>query len=450
MPGLLERLKLRRRKQPAPPTTPPPTYTAPSDVGRATKIAEAVRDLKLDATRDNLILAGTLNQRTKAIVDMAAGNNYDGADAALVTLTNELKEEKRLLGLEKTKYDNDKKALEDGDLKQVPAKAPPGLVKAFGAITTAKAALPADPKTLADYKDANAKLVTLKGKVAAYLALAAFVKTLKDGGMSDDEAAKGVDYAEKIQAGEKCDEAAAIKMAKTALTLSKEGFTEDRALLGAKVNQALLDDGMDEEKAGVVTRITKSGGSATVEDTKTVARGMKVLPTKILKVMKANGSTIVACQGPMTDYRTELKGVVPRGWPPGSTWDSVPGVHMGGTKEVVIGTMDDGAGKRKVPGPGEGPAKHGAYNLIAHEGGHAFDNDGAPAKNTTPAYRTARTKDITDGKMVDPKDSYFLQAGNAGLEETFAECCARHFGNDPKMATDWPALKAFWTSNPWS
>jgi hypothetical protein len=278
---------------------------------------------------------------------------------------------------------------------------------------------------------------------------AVFTKTLKDGGMSDADAAKAGKYAHKILAGEGCDDAKAVKMAKTALTLSKEGFADDRAVLGAKVNQALLDDGMDEEKAGVVTRITKAGGTATVEDAKTVAKGMKVFPTNILKTMKANGTAMVACEGPITDYRVDLKGVHPRNWPEGSTWDSVPGVHMGATKEVAIGTMNDGHGKRKIPGPGEGPVKHGAFNLIAHEGGHGFDSDSDPAKDTTPAFQTARTKDITDGKMVAPKDSYFLQAGNAGLQETFAECCARHFGGDPKMATDWPALKAFWNHNPW-
>jgi hypothetical protein len=280
--------------------------------------------------------------------------------------------------------------------------------------------------------------------------VAVFTKTLKDGGMSDTDAAKAAKYAHKILAGENCDDAKAIKMAKTAMTLSTEGFSDDRAVLGAKVNQALLDDGMDEEKAGVVTRITKSGGTATVEDAKTVARGMKVFPTKMLKTMKANGTTMVACEGPITDYRVDLKGVHPRDWPEGSTWDSVPGVHMGATKEVAIGTMNDGTGKRKVPGPGEGPVKHGAFNLIAHEGGHGFDSDSTPAKDTTPEFQTARTKDITDGKMVAPKDSYFLQAGNAGLQETFAESCARHFGGDAKMGTDWPALKAFWNHNPWA
>jgi hypothetical protein len=279
--------------------------------------------------------------------------------------------------------------------------------------------------------------------------VAAFTKTLKDGGMNDADAAKAADYAHKILAGENCDDAKAIKMAKTALTLSKEGFADDRAVLGAKVNQALLEDGMDADKAGVVARVTKLGGTGTAEDAKAVAKGMKVFPTKMLKTMKANGTTMVACEGPMTDYLVDLKGVHPRDWPEGLTWDSVPGLHTGGTKEVVIGTMDDGSGKRKVPGPGEGPVKHGAFNLIAHEGGHAFDLDGSPAKNTTPAFRTARAKDITDGKMVAPKDNYFLQAGEGGFEETFAESCARHFGGDPKMATDWPALKAFWNTNPW-
>jgi hypothetical protein len=278
--------------------------------------------------------------------------------------------------------------------------------------------------------------------------VAVFTKTLKDGGMNDADAAKAAKYAHKILAGENTSDANAIKMAKTALAMSKEGMTDDRAVLGAKVNQALVDGGMDTEKAGVVARITKVGGTATVEDAKTVAKGMKVFPTNMLKTMKANGTSLVACEGSMTNYRVDLKGEQPEGWDPGDTWDKVPGLHT--QKEVVIGTMNDGTGKRKIPGKGEGPNKHGSYNLIAHESAHGFDMDSDPVKHTTAAYRTARNKDITDGKLVAPRDKYFLQAGDAGPRETFAESCARHLGGDRTLATDWPELKTFWNANPWA
>src|SRR5262245_30409648 len=228
--------------------------------------------------------------------------------------------------------------------------------------------------------------------------VAVFTKTLKDGGMNDADAAKAAKYAHKILAGESTSDANAVKMAKTALTMSKEGMSDDRAVLGAKVNQALVDGGMEAEKAGVVARITKMGGTATVEDAKTVAKGMKVFPTNMLKTMKANGTSLVACEGSMTNYLVDLKGVQPEGWDATDTWDKVPGLHT--DKEIVIGTMNDGTGKRKIPGKGEGPNKHGSYNLIAHESAHGFDMDSSPVKHTTAAYVTARNKDITDGKLV--------------------------------------------------
>jgi hypothetical protein len=332
----------------------------------------------------------------------------------------------------------------DGEIAELDGKLKEAATAAKGKKYDQAIALMGQVPILSDRATALAdKLQATAAKVPEY------AKAFKDGGMKDAEAAKAANYAHKILAGENCDDAKAIKMAKTAMTLSKEGFSDDRAVLGAKVNQALLDDGMDADKAGVITRITKMGGTATAEDAKTVARGMKVFPAKMLKSMKDNKTNMVACEGAITDYRTDLKGVHPRDWPKDSTWDDVPGAHLGDKKEVAIGTMDDGHGKRKVPGPGEGSVKHGAYNLIAHEGGHGFDMDGTPVKNKNADFRKARKKDIDDGNLVAPRDKYFLQPGNAGFEETFAESCARHFGGDANMATDWPELKNFWVHNPW-
>ena len=51
-----------------------------------------------------------------------------------------------------------------------------------------------------------------------------------------------------------------------------------------------------------------------------------------------------------------LKGVAPRNWPEGSTWDNVPGAYNPGTKTVVAGTASE----------------HGSESLLIHETGHAI------------------------------------------------------------------------------
>jgi hypothetical protein len=119
----------------------------------------------------------------------------------------------------------------------------------------------------------------------------------------------------------------------------------------------------------------------------------------------------------------------------------VPGVFLGDTNEVVIATTGHGtAAGAKVPPTGHG---HGAFDLAAHESMHGYDLGGTgDKKHSDPAFVTARTKDMS--KL----GRYFKQAGDAGLEETFAESAARYYGGDPKMKNDWPNLWKYWDSRP--
>ena len=109
---------------------------------------------------------------------------------------------------------------------------------------------------------------------------------------------------------------------------------------------------------------------------------------------------------------------------------------------------------RKVPGPGEGPIKHGTPDLIGHEAGHAFDASEGTLKSTNAAFLKARGGDVKLGKpkgMYGPRDNYFLTAAEGGTNdagatsETFAESFAMHFAKNSR----WPTLEAFWASNPW-
>ncbi len=283
--------------------------------------------------------------------------------------------------------------------------------------------------------------------------LPGLTKQFKDEGADGLAAANMARYAIKMLVEEKCTEAEAVKMAKDANGFVKAGLQETDALMSARVKKSLLASGTPEAVAQEIGKNLRAGGTSTADDAKAVADGMKKFPKKVLEDLNKAGIQTECCRGPVTESIPELKGVQPRGWPAGSTWDSVPGVYSGTVKKVVVGTMEKD-GKRHVPGKGEGPIPHGTPNLIGHEGGHAFDAADGPLKSKNAGFLKARDEDIATGNphgMWGHRDDYFLSTAEGGTNdagatsETFAESFAMHLGTSPK----WPKLEAFWVANPW-
>ena len=188
----------------------------------------------------------------------------------------------------------------------------------------------------------------------------------------------------------------------------------------------------------LATSLVRTGGSGTAEDAQLVAQSLAQLPKSSLEQMQKNGTKVIACRGSVTDYRTDLKGVQPRGWPPGATWDKVPGANTPDKNEVVIAVIGHGtpAGPH-VPKTGEG---HGSVNLVAHESSHSIDlHGGGPGPSQSDDFTKARDADMN--KLSD----YEKQAGEAGRQETYAESAARHAeGKDQ----DTPHLKKYWDDHP--
>jgi uncharacterized Zn-binding protein involved in type VI secretion len=185
----------------------------------------------------------------------------------------------------------------------------------------------------------------------------------------------------------------------------------------------------------------QSGGSGDANDAKLVAAELTKLPAAKLKAMQDAGIKVVACRGAITDYATKLKGVQPRGWPPGSTWDHVPGVYMGEDKTLIVATTGHGtAAGAHVPATGEG---HGSYNAVLHEAMHGSDDISDAKSNSSSA-------DFTKAYQSDYANlgKYYQQAGAAGRQETYAESAAQYYGNDPNMATKYPALYKYWDGQP--
>lgn len=184
--------------------------------------------------------------------------------------------------------------------------------------------------------------------------------------------------------------------------------------------------------------LIKIGGSADASDAALVVTELLAFPADMLLALITQGIRVVVCRGSVTDYLTDLKGVHPRGWRAGATWDNVPGDYRRTTNEVVIAVI----GHRTAAGPhvprtGEG---HGSFNMVLHESTHAIDRQpfGSPPRNSDPDFQAARTADFAS---LTP---YQKQPGDAGLEETYAESAARFFGGDPTDAVNHPNLHAYW------
>lgn len=192
------------------------------------------------------------------------------------------------------------------------------------------------------------------------------------------------------------------------------------------------------ERINLARQVVRAGGSGTQADVDLVVAQVARMPMSALRNLVANGTTVIACRNSVTDYATELAGVQPRGWPPGATWDSVPGAARG--NEVIIAVIGHGTTEgAHVPLTGEG---HGSANLVIHEVAHAIDhNQTATRDSSSVDFTTARTADIA------VLSAYQRQSGAAGLSETYAESAARYYGgHDGTVST--PALDTYWRNNP--
>jgi hypothetical protein len=79
---------------------------------------------------------------------------------------------------------------------------------------------------------------------------------------------------------------------------------------------------------------------------------------------------------------------------------------------------------------------------VLHEVGHAVGDAAQRGNVHDPEFIKAREAD--KAKL----DSYEGQAGDAGVEETYAESFARFYSNDANDAARYPHLHAYWASNP--
>jgi hypothetical protein len=209
---------------------------------------------------------------------------------------------------------------------------------------------------------------------------------------------------------------------------------------------ALAGSALQDCKRALAEGLVEVCGSGTKDDVQVVADELEQLPYCVLQQLWDQGTTVKAGRGSITDCRADLRGVTPRGWPPGSTWDSVPGMYDSRSNSVFIATTGHGtADGTRVPLENEG---HGAVNLVLHEVGHAVDlGSGRPQRRSLGSeFNSARNQDLAG---LSPYETQRDQATDRpGQEETYAESFARFYSNDPNDVKDHPALHAYWAANP--
>ncbi len=235
---------------------------------------------------------------------------------------------------------------------------------------------------------------------------------------------------------------------------SKQGYHHKKSTRQAKspvekeMEEKAKKDPEYAKKLAVARSLIKLGGHADKSDGPLVVAEMMKMPKEALDILAEKKSRVVVCRDNVTDYKKDLKGVRPRGWPPGATWDNVPGANLQGDNEVVVAITGHGTKEgAHVPKTGE---KHGSANLVIHEIMHAVDlnarKPGEKARSDSEDFTKARTSDAS--KL----SAYENQAGDAGRQESYAETAARYYGADKKgkeqMKKELPHLFQFWDANP--
>lgn len=204
------------------------------------------------------------------------------------------------------------------------------------------------------------------------------------------------------------------------LLLGKPG---DRALAGDSLRRSLpiaieLKDGVSVQFANDVRKVVVA------------------VPPAVLKVLADSNYRYVVADC-VTNALPSLRGARPRGWPSNTTWDNADGIQY--EKERVIAIAEYARDSR-------GQLSRGSRmpGVLRHETGHALDvamADGGRLFSQSDAFKAAYERDVRNISTSDRKAlGYFLQSGDRGRSETFADCFALLIGG-PVNARDHETLK---------
>ncbi|MDN0086514.1 hypothetical protein QVN42_03740 [Yersinia nurmii] len=186
---------------------------------------------------------------------------------------------------------------------------------------------------------------------------------------------------------------------------------------------------------------------------------LQKLPLNILKTADTLGQFITLTNDNVTNHprMNVLKGVTPRGWTNGQTWDSVPGVGASGigvnngldADETVLALTQHANGGWQLS------TAHGSANLVLHEYAHAIDRSFAQKANMgdngfgdvgDSLSRRQSFLDIWQAELgstpqTDSNYYYWQDGDHGGAEEAFAEAFCDLYGGT--SLRPWPNIKAY-------
>jgi len=141
----------------------------------------------------------------------------------------------------------------------------------------------------------------------------------------------------------------------------------------------------------------------------------------------------------VVDAAPSLRGVHPRGWPVGATWEQTDAVHLPSQRLLVF------AEKRR-DSDGRIVQNSRVSNVIRHEVGHAFDRaigektyQSSDREFVAAYYRDVSRIPASEHEVL----SYYLQKGSGGRQEAFAEAFAIQLGGGSDSKQQALFLKRF-------
>ncbi|MDQ2084524.1 phage minor head protein [Xanthobacteraceae bacterium Astr-EGSB] len=181
-------------------------------------------------------------------------------------------------------------------------------------------------------------------------------------------------------------------------------------------------------------------GSVSDDFRRRVSDAVAALPSQVTDKLRSSGITIHAAAR-ITDIIAEAG--TPRGWPAGSTYANLDGLfqsRLQGDRVIVAETYLSRTGRWQ--------ATDRTIGVINHEIGHALDRAVGDASHGEAFGLAYHTDLISQAAGVAAVDRYFLQAGVAGRQETFAEIFAQLQGRGtaskiPSLLDLFPRAAAF-------
>jgi len=168
--------------------------------------------------------------------------------------------------------------------------------------------------------------------------------------------------------------------------------------------------------------VTKVGTTFTKTTSKefqdVVTKQIDAYPEKVKIALKERGITFNAGLK-TTEMYPELKGVHPRGWPSGTTWDSVDGLFDPKTKAISVSETYRPIRKKefvRVSGKN-------TVGVLNHETGHGFDKSISAVYSDTSEFVLAYSKDVralTQKGMREKGLQYYRRRSEA-FAEVFAD-----------------------------